>query len=193
MLQIIHTTDPRHINSPLSAQATNAHVDGTDASGTTLLRSKGSRPMHALECMRPCLSEYAPTARNLKAKQSGTSARRSKHDAKQANKRGANKAPRIRSRRPSASRGSWPRCGSRSGRAWTRHTCGGKGYEEVDETSSGLLQPARATSHDVDVRAPPASMRHLDSHRWLAAANVPVKAATSTWSWPAPTTLHARG
>ena len=45
MLQIIHTTDPRHINSPLSAQATNAHVDGTDASGTARRRSKGSRPM----------------------------------------------------------------------------------------------------------------------------------------------------
>jgi hypothetical protein len=171
MLQIIHTSDPRHINSPLSAQATNVHVDGTDASGTTRRHQKGSRPMHAAVTQRVRTDCAKPDGQTLGIKRTAIKTRRK--TSKQTT-RGANKAPRIRSRRPSASRGSWPRCGSRSGRAWTRHTCGGKGFEEVDETSSGLLQPARATSHDVHVQSAASLNEHLDSRRWLAAANVPV-------------------
>ena len=148
MLQIIHTTDPRRINSPLSAQATNAHDDGTDASGTTRRHQKGSRPMHAAVTQRVRTDCAKPDGQTLGNKRTAIKTRH-----KTSNKRGASKAPRIRSPRSSASRGSWPRCGSRSGRAWTRHTWGGKGFDEVDETSSGLLQPARATSHDVDVQS----------------------------------------
>jgi hypothetical protein len=140
MLQIIHTTDPRHINSPLSAQAeareelpravsqtspvrsmadastrsvpsdpmprgvsrlqqwkdavhvkkalkastqhirravaTNAHVDGTDASGTTRRHQTGSRPMHAAVTQRVRTDCAKPDGQTLGNKRTAIKTRR---------------------------------------------------------------------------------------------------------------------
>ena len=77
MLLRIHTTDPRHINSPLSAQATNAHVVGGkilayDAkSGAQIclmmLKAKSTWPISCaaklLEVWNPSISPTIPAWR----------------------------------------------------------------------------------------------------------------------------------
>ena len=119
-----------------------------------------------------------------------TRARRPKQDTQCTAAQAQKKAPLTRSRRACPSRGSCPRSYSRSGRSRSRGTCGGKGLEEVESTSSGLLLPGRTTSHDAQVRELPASTRRTNGRRRLGAASVAGLPTASAWSWPALTTLH---